>query len=246
MLRVDDLTVRYGSISAVQDVSIHVEPSEVVGVVGPNGAGKSTLLRAIAGVASPASGTIEFEGQSLVGERPERIAKRGLGFVPEGHRIISTLSVRDNLKLGATARRDRSTFDEDFENALDLFPVLRRYLDSPSAKLSGGEQQMLALARALVSRPRLLMLDEPTFGLAPALIDLVFSTLEVLRRDGVTILIVEQNALMTIEFADRSYVVRSGRIELSGTREELMGDSRLESAFMGFSGSEQSVVGGPA
>ena len=207
---------------------------EIVGVIGPNGAGKSTMLNAIAGVVPLSDGDIRLGDESLVGDRPERIVRRGVSLVPEGRRIFGRLTVGENLELGTTARSDRAAAAKDVEGVLELFPVLRGYYGSPAGKLSGGEQQMLAIGRALLSKPRLLMLDEPSLGLAPILIDRVFETLDELRSEGVTILLVEQNAARTVELADRTYVLRTGRIELSGSREELLRDARFEAVFMGF------------
>ena len=215
-------------------MSLEVSQGEIVGVIGPNGAGKSTMLNAIAGVVPPSDGDIRLGDESLVGDRPERIVRRGVSLVPEGRRIFGRLTVGENLELGTTARSDRAAAAKDVEGVLELFPVLRGYYGSPAGKLSGGEQQMLAIGRALLSKPRLLMLDEPSLGLAPILIDRVFETLDELRSQGVTILLVEQNAARTVELADRTYVLRTGRIELSGSREELLRDARFESVFMGF------------
>ncbi|MEZ5100113.1 MAG: ABC transporter ATP-binding protein [Thermoleophilia bacterium] len=234
MLVVDDLVVRYGSIAALQGVSLTVEPGEIVGVIGPNGAGKSTLMLAIAGGVPAASGTISFEGQPLLGVAPERVVERGISLVPEGRHIFSRLTVGENLLLGATPRTDKAEAARHREELLDLFPILREYLRTPAGRLSGGEQQMLAIARALLAKPKLLMLDEPSLGLAPIVIDRVFETLEELKAQGMTILLVEQNAARTVEVADRLYVLRTGVIELSGPSAELAHDPRFEEAFLGF------------
>jgi branched-chain amino acid transport system ATP-binding protein len=203
-------------------------------VIGPNGAGKSTLLLAIAGDVPAASGEVRFEGGSLAGEQPERIVQRGISLVPEGRHIFHQLTVGENLQLGATPRSDGETVEADRERILELFPVLRGYLRMPANRLSGGEQQMLAIARSLLARPRLLMLDEPSLGLAPIVIDRVFETLAQLRSEGVTILLVEQHAARTLELADRIYVLRTGSIELAGPSDELAQDPRFEEAFLGF------------
>jgi branched-chain amino acid transport system ATP-binding protein len=236
VLKVADLRVNYGSIAALQGISIEVSAGEIVGVIGPNGAGKSTLLNSLAGDVKATGGTAEFEDRSLLRVAPERIVRRGISLVPEGRHIFGRLSVGENLALGATGRRDKAAVRQDMDSVLDLFPILREYYKSPAGKLSGGEQQMLAIGRALLARPRLLMLDEPSLGLAPIVIDRVFQTLVALRDRGVTILLVEQNAVRTVELADRTYVLRTGRIELSGTRDELLHDRRFEEAFMGFVG----------
>jgi branched-chain amino acid transport system ATP-binding protein len=234
MLTVSELRVHYGGIPALQAISIEVRPGEIVGVIGPNGAGKSTLLKAVAGAVKATSGAIEFDGASILGEVPESIVRRGISLVPEGRHIFARLSVAENLQLGSTGRRDRSEVSRDLEAVLGLFPVLKGYYRSPAGKLSGGEQQMLAIARSLLARPRLLMLDEPSLGLAPIVIDRVFETLVELRSRGVTILLVEQNAARTVDLADRTYVLRAGRIELAGGRDELLHNRQFEEAFMGF------------
>jgi branched-chain amino acid transport system ATP-binding protein len=234
MLEVEKLVVRYGNITALQGISLRVERGEIVGVIGPNGAGKSTLLLAVAGDVPVATGDVRFDGQSLVGEPPEGIVQRGLSLVPEGRHIFHRLTVSENLGLGATARADRSALGDDLERVFELFPILHEYRGTQASRLSGGEQQMLAIGRALLARPALLMLDEPSLGLAPIVIDRVFETLEELRTDGLTILLVEQNAARTLELADRIYVLRTGTIELAGPSEELARNPRFEEAFLGF------------
>ncbi|MDX6561369.1 MAG: branched-chain amino acid transport system ATP-binding protein, partial [Gaiellales bacterium] len=206
MLELRDVSVSYGRIAAVQGLSLEVEQGEFVGLVGHNGAGKSTTLMTIAGALSPVSGDILLEGQSIVGLAPDEILRRGIALVPEGRRIFGRLSVGENVRIGATVRKDRKGVEEDIRNVVERFPVLQRYWNSSGAKLSGGEQQQLAIARALVSRPKVLLLDEPTLGLAPLMVDRVFDILEQLHASGTTILLVEQNAARTIEMADRTYV----------------------------------------
>jgi branched-chain amino acid transport system ATP-binding protein len=236
MLRVDDLRVHYGRITALRGVSFHVDEGEVVGMIGPNGAGKTTTLSTIVGFVAPAGGTITFEGRSIAGDAPERIVRRGITLVPEGRRIFSTLTVEENLLMGATIRRREA--GPDVERLLERFPILRTYFRQAAGKLSGGEQQQLAIARALLSRPKLLLLDEPSLGLSPLMVDLVFEVLDGLRQEGVTILLVEQNARRTLEFADRTYVLRNGGIELEGTRASLreLEKGEMEAAFLGFGG----------
>jgi branched-chain amino acid transport system ATP-binding protein len=234
MLTVRDLTVRYGRIPAVQGVSLEVGEGEVVGLVGPNGAGKSTTLAAIMGLVAPSDGTIEFVGETLIGAQTEAIARRGIALVQEGRHIFGTLTVEENLRIGATANPDPGRVDGVRERVLERFPILRRTYRSPAGRLSGGEQQQLAIARALLAEPRLLLLDEPSLGLAPLVVDLVFETLAEIRAEGVTILLVEQNVKRTIEFADRTYVLRTGRIALSGSRAELADIRELETAYLGF------------
>jgi branched-chain amino acid transport system ATP-binding protein len=232
MLRIDDLVVRYGSVTAVQGISLTVDEGEVVALVGPNGAGKSTTLNAVTGVVRPASGDIRFEGESIVGEVPEALVRRGIAMVPEGRHIFGSLTVAENLQLGATVRDDHDAIDADLKHVFELFPVLERYYETQADRLSGGEQQQLAIARALLSKPRLLLLDEPSLGLAPLMIDLVFEVMERLKADGSTILLVEQAAARAVDFADRSYVLRTGRIALSGTREDLADKADLAEAYL--------------
>jgi branched-chain amino acid transport system ATP-binding protein len=233
MLRIADLRVTYGRVPALHGISLEVAEDEVVAMVGPNGAGKTTTLSAIFGLVAPAGGTIEFEGESLLGQRPEKILRRGIALVPEGRHIFGSLTVGENLQLGTTARRDRARAASDLENALDRFPVLKSYYGTSAGNLSGGEQQQLAIARALLSRPRLLLLDEPSLGLAPVVIDVVFDVLAELRTEGVTILLVEQNAARAVEFADRAYILRTGRVAHSGTRDEILRMEDFETAYLG-------------
>jgi branched-chain amino acid transport system ATP-binding protein len=232
MLEVADLQVSYGPIAALRGVSLDVQAGEVVGLIGPNGAGKSTLLSTITGQVAPKAGSITFEGQALAGRGPERIVRSGIALVPEGREIFGSLSVAENLMIGATIRRDKEV-QADLEGHLDRFPVLRRYYRSSAAKLSGGEQQQLAIVRALMSRPKLLLLDEPSLGLAPLIVDLVFEVLGQLRETGVTVLLVEQNAARTIEFADRTYVLRNGSIVASGRSEELAATTDVAELYLG-------------
>ena len=233
MLRVDDLRVTYGRVPALHGISLHIDEGETVALVGPNGAGKTTTLAAAFGLVEIEHGSIEFEGESLIGARPEQILRKGLALVPEGRHIFGSLTVAENLELGTTARRDRRAAAEDLERMLERFPVLRTYYRTTAGTLSGGEQQQLAIARALLSRPRLLLLDEPSLGLAPVIIDVLFESLEELRREGVTILLVEQAAARAVEFADRSYILRTGRVAHSGTRDELLRMEDFESAYLG-------------
>lgn len=232
MLDVSELEVRYGSITALKKISLSVEKGEVIALVGMNGAGKSTTLNSIAGTVRPHSGEIEFEGSSILGQPPEDRVRNGIALVPEGRHIFGTLTVAENLRLGATTRSDRGAINDEIEASLERFPVLRRYYKMPADRLSGGEQQQLAIARALLSRPRLLLLDEPSFGLAPKMIDLVFETMAELKEDGVTILVVEQAAERAVAFADRAYALATGEIVLSGTREELA-DQNFGELYMG-------------
>jgi branched-chain amino acid transport system ATP-binding protein len=234
VLKITDLSVHYGRVRAVQNLTLEVNEGELVGLVGHNGAGKTTTLMTIAGVLRPVSGDVVFQGRSLVGMAPDAILRAGISLVPEGRRIFGRLTVGENLRIGATGRRDRKRVDDDLKRLLDRFPVLERDWGKSGAKLSGGEQQQLAIARALLAGPKLLLLDEPTLGLAPLMVDRVFEILDGLRKDGVTILLVEQNAARTIEISDRTYVMRSGgRIELHGTAEELAQRGDFETAYIG-------------
>lgn len=234
MLRLSDVWIHYGRIGAVQGLSLEVNEGEFVGVVGHNGAGKTTMLHAISGVLQPTSGAITFLGESIAGLPPDRILRAGISLVPENRRIFGRLTVGENLKIGTTGRTDRAGAGADIDRMLERFPVLGHYRDRSGAKLSGGEQQQLAIARALLARPKLLLLDEPTLGLAPLMVDRVFEILAELKQEGVTILLVEQNAARTIEVADRTYVLRSGgRIEFHGTAEELGRIADFEAAFIG-------------
>ena len=228
LLEVEGLDVHYGRVQAVRALSLEVRPGEIVTLLGPNGAGKTTTLTAIAGQHRKASGRIELDGRPILGLGPQPIASRGISLVPEGRRIFATLTVRENLLIGASSRKDRGGVNADIERELERFPVLRTYLDSEAGKLSGGEQQQLAISRALVGRPRLLLLDEPSLGLAPVLVDLVFDTIERLRADGLTILLVEQNASRALEVADRCYVMRSGELVLTAARGEVRAEDLAE------------------
>jgi branched-chain amino acid transport system ATP-binding protein len=234
VLTVDDLHVRYGSIAALRGISLEVRAGEAVGLIGPNGAGKTTTLAAIAGLVRASSGEIRLDGGAIGRESPEAIVRRGIALVPEGRQIFGTLTVAENLRLGRAIRRRDPELQADLERTLDLFPVLRRTYGSSAGKLSGGEQQQLAIARALILSPRLLLLDEPSLGLAPQVVNVVFDVLERLRGQGVTILLVEQVAGRTIQFADRTYVLRNGRVEASGTRAELSARQDLATLYMGF------------
>lgn len=233
MLKLNDVSVHYGRIPAVQQLSLEVGEGELVGLVGHNGAGKTTTLMTITGVLKPTAGDVTFEGRPIAGRSPDEILRSGISLVPEGRRIFGRLTVGENLRIGATSRRD-SAVENDIKGVVERFPVLGYHWDKSGAKLSGGEQQQLAIARALLSRPKLLLLDEPTLGLAPMIVDQVFEILQELHQEGVTILLVEQNAARTIEVADRTYVMRSGgRIQFHGTSEELAKIGDFESAYIG-------------
>jgi branched-chain amino acid transport system ATP-binding protein len=234
MLSVRDLTVRYGSTPALQELTIEVAEGEIVGLVGANGAGKSTALAAIFGLVPMAAGSVTYLGESLAGLEPEEIAARGIALVLEGRHIFTTLTVAENLDLGRTANPDRARTDAALERVLARFPVLRKTYGLPAGTLSGGEQQQLAIGRALISEPRLLLLDEPSLGLSPLLVDELFEVLGEIRGSGTTVLLVEQNVRRTAALADRIYVVRSGRIALAGRPRELAGMNAVDAAYLGF------------
>jgi branched-chain amino acid transport system ATP-binding protein len=234
LLTLSDVWVHYGRVAAVQGLSLEVAEGQLVGLVGNNGAGKTTTMSTIAGVLRPTSGTIAFEGKRIDGKAPDRVLRAGISLVPENRRIFKRLSVAENLQIGTSGRRDRAKAKQDIQEMLERFPVLERYYDTPGANLSGGEQQQLAIARALLSRPKLLLLDEPTLGLAPLIVDQVFELLESLKQEGSTILLVEQNAARTVSIADRVSIMRTGgRIEFEGSADELAARGGLESAYMG-------------
>ena len=231
LLEVEGLTVRYGPIVAVRGVSLHVEAGELVALLGANGAGKTSTLAAICGLHRARSGSIRFEGDEVTRLPPERIVRRGVALVPEGRRLFAGLSVAENLRLGgALGNRDGGRRDD----LLELFPALRARLDQPASSLSGGEQQQLAIARALMSNPRLVLLDEPTLGLAPMLVRVVFDLIAELReRERITVLLVEQNVHQALNACDRAYVLRTGRIEAQGTPSELRGSPEVAAAYLG-------------
>ena len=234
MLEVDRLDVRHGAVRALRDVSLAVAENEIVGVVGPNGAGKSTLLLTIAGALQPAGGAIRFRGEAIGAAAAENIARLGISMVPEGRRIFTRLTVEENLRLGTQMRRDRDGIERDFRQMLDLFPVLGERRSAPGGKLSGGEQQQLAIARALMTRPRLVLLDEPALGLAPLVIEAVYATLHRLRAEqALTLLLVEQSTYRVLANADRVYVLRHGRIALEGPSADL-DEKAVERAYFGY------------
>jgi branched-chain amino acid transport system ATP-binding protein len=233
LLEVTDLSVAYGSIQALRGVSLRVEPGEIVTLIGGNGAGKSTTLRTISGLLSPKKGTITFEGQPIHGQPPHVITRRGLVHVPEGRGIFANLTVAENLQLGAYSRHDRAAIAADRERALSLFPRVRERLTQIAGTLSGGEQQMVAIARALLARPRLLMLDEPSLGLAPQIVQTIFQVIRTINAEGTTILLVEQNASMALQVAHRAYVLEVGAIQMEGPAQELAASDEVRKAYLG-------------
>lgn len=232
MLEVRGLTTRYGAISALRDATLSVGTGEVVGLIGPNGAGKTTLLGSIAGLLAPASGSVTFDGTDITGAPPEKLLRSGLALVPEHRRIFTDLTVEENLKIGGVTVPARER-PELLEEMAERFPVLRDKWTTSAGYLSGGEAQQLAIARALMSKPRLLMMDEPSLGLAPVLVDVVFDLIASLRRQGRTLLVVEQNATRMLDVADRAYVLRSGEVVAEGTGAELRDRDDLFDTFIG-------------
>jgi branched-chain amino acid transport system ATP-binding protein len=233
LLRVSGLSVRYGPIAAVRDLSLEVGSGDVVSIVGPNGAGKTSLASAIAGIVPAAEGTIRFEETDLRTLLLEDVVRAGIALVPEGRHIFPSLTVAENLALGATVRPNRAEVQADTERYLAMFPILKLRYRQPAGQLSGGEQQQLAIARALMSRPRLLILDEPSLGLAPLIVDQVYDLLRTIHESGVSILLIEQNAARTFAFADRIMVMSGGEVRLSGTPAELAAHSAFDAAYFG-------------
>ena len=233
LLEVTDLQVAYGHIEAVQGISFEVHAGEIRTLVGANRAGKSTTLLALSGLVKPTSGSILFEGEELTRLKTHQIVERGLVQVAEGRAILTTLTVRENLELGAYRRKDRAAIATDLERVLTLFPRLQERLDGLAGNLSGGEQQMLAIGRALLARPRLLLLDEPSMGLAPLIVQGIFRTLREINAEGLTVFLVEQNVRQALKIADHGYVIENGRIVLSDSGERLLGDPKVLAAYMG-------------
>lgn len=233
VLSVEGLTVRYGAIEAVRGVSLAVPDGEITTLLGANGAGKSSILNAIMGLVSIAGGKVVLEGDDVAGEAPERIVRLGMTLTPEGRHVFANLTVMENLALGAASRRDRAEIGRTRDDMMELFPVLAERREQIAGTLSGGEQQMLAIARSLMSRPRILLLDEPSLGLAPQIVDTIFELISGLRERGLTILLVEQNVDLSLEIANRGYVMASGEIVMSGDAAELRRSAGVERAYMG-------------
>ncbi len=233
MLEVKDLKVAYGRVRAVKGISFSVDQGQVVTLVGTNGAGKTTTLKTISGLLQPESGEIWFDGQRIDKTPAHEVVTRGLAHSPEGRRIFPRLSVEENLRLGAFARRDRAGISSDLDRVFGLFPILKERRNQPAGTFSGGEQQMLAIGRAMMSKPKLLMLDEPSMGLSPLMMQRIMSTITELRSEGVTILLVEQNAQAALSLADHGYVLEVGKIVLDGTGEALLNDENVRKAYLG-------------
>ena len=233
MLELHDVHVAYGNIRALRGVSLRVAEGELVALIGANGAGKTTTLRTISGLLRPTQGTITFEGTEIQRAATDRIVSLGISHCPEGRRIFAGLTVRENLVMGAVSRGDQTAVSADMEMVFGLFPLLKERLKQAGGTLSGGEQQMLAIGRALMSRPRLLLLDEPSLGLAPQMVERIFETIEELKRQGRTILLVEQNVHHALDIADRAYVMETGRITLEGPAPVLRHDPLVEQSYLG-------------
>lgn len=233
MLKIRDLNVHYGGIHALRGVSLNVPEEKIITLVGANGAGKSTLLRTISGLVPATSGSIEFLGQKITGVPSFKIVQEGIAMAPEGRKVFVSLSVYENLLMGAYNRRDHEEINADLDTVFKIFPRLLERKGQTAATLSGGEQQMLAVGRALMSRPKLLMLDEPSLGLAPLLIKEVFRVIQEIHSQGTTILLIEQNAMAALQIADYGYVMETGNIVLEGTGHELLSDERVKKAYLG-------------
>ena len=233
MLEVDKINVYYGDIHILWDVSFKVNKGELVSIVGSNGAGKTTILKTVCGILHPRTGTIKFLGQEIHSLPPEKIVELGVTLIPEGRRLFTQMTVEENLLIGAYNKRARDSIEDSLEWVFQLFPILKERRKQMAGTLSGGEQQMLAIARGLMSKPKLLMLDEPSLGLAPKLVVTIFKTIEELKKEGITLLLVEQNVYLALQTANRAYVLENGRIVLSGKSSDLLHDKRVKEAYIG-------------
>lgn len=233
MLSIQDIDVFYGNIQALRGVSLEVEKGEIVSLIGANGAGKTTTLKAISGLIHPKRGKIEFEGEDISKKPAQEIVKRRISHVPEGRRVFAQMTVYENLELGAYLRKDKEGIKNSFQRVYDRFPILQERKYQKAGTLSGGEQQMLAIGRALMSQPKLLLLDEPSMGLAPLLVQEIFNIIKEINEAGTTILLVEQNANMALSIADKAYVLETGKIALSGTAQELQQSEEVRKAYLG-------------
>ena len=233
MLTVNNLAVHYGVIEAIREVSFEVKEGEIVSLIGANGAGKSTILKAVSGLIRPSQGEIVYEGTPITTATPKQIVEKGISQVPEGRHIFSGMTVLENLEMGAFLRKDKNEVEKDLQLVFDRFPILKERKNQDAATLSGGEQQMVAMGRALMSRPRLLLLDEPSMGLAPILIKEIFHIIEEINRTGTTVLLIEQNAKMALKIANRGYVLETGNVVQTGTGEELLKSDIIQKAYLG-------------
>lgn len=233
MLQVKDLSISYGAIQAVRHVDFEVKKGEIVTLIGANGAGKSTILKTISGIVKPQSGSIEYQNESLVGKKAPQIVAAGVSQVPEGRHVFPTMTVMENLQLGSYLQKDRSQIEARLQEIYQMFPILKERQHQDAATLSGGEQQMLVMARAMMANPDLLLLDEPSMGLAPIYIQKVFDIIQKINAQGTTILLIEQNAHQALSIADRGYVIASGEIQLTGSGEKLLNDPQVKRAYLG-------------
>ena len=233
MLTLDNVSVNYGAIEALTGISMHVETGEVVTLIGANGAGKTTTLRTITGLLEPREGKIIFEGEDISGRATHRLVAKGISMSPEGRGVFANLSVRENLQMGAYLKKDKRVIAADMERAFKMFPRLKERESQKAGTLSGGEQQMLAIGRALMSQPRLLLLDEPSLGLAPLVVHTIFEAIDEIKGKGTTILLVEQNAHAALKHSDRAYVLETGKIVMEGSSRELAADPRIKEAYLG-------------
>ena len=233
MLKVTDLTVHYGAIQALRGISFDVNQGEIITLIGSNGAGKTTTLHSVSNIIKKTSGKVEFENVDITNVSPDAIVKTGLIQVPEGRRVFANMSVKENLEMGAYTRKDKAGIKADMEKVYELFPRLKERIKQLSGTLSGGEQQMLAMGRALMSKPKLLLLDEPSMGLAPILVDEIFSIIQEINKTGTTILLVEQNAYKALSIADRAYILETGTVIKSGKASDLINDEAVKSAYLG-------------
>jgi branched-chain amino acid transport system ATP-binding protein len=233
MLTLDNVSVNYGAIEALTGISMHVDQGEVVTLIGANGAGKTTTLRTITGLLQPRDGKITFEGEDIGGRPTHRLVARGISMSPEGRGVFANLSVRENLQMGAYLNKDKRRIASDMERAFQMFPRLKERESQKAGTLSGGEQQMLAIGRALMSQPRLLLLDEPSLGLAPLVVHTIFEAIDEIRGKGTTILLVEQNAHAALNHSDRAYVLETGRIVMEGPSRQLAADPKIKEAYLG-------------
>lgn len=233
MLKIQDLNVYYGGIHALKDVNLNINKGEIVTLIGANGAGKTTTLRTISGLERPRSGNIVYKDKDLKTSSASNIVKLGISHSPEGRRIFATMSVMENLEMGAFTRNDKANIKKDMEHVFSLFPILLDRKTQTAGTLSGGEQQMLAIGRALLSRPELLLLDEPSLGLAPLIVRDIFSIIKDINEEGTTILLVEQNANMALQCADRAYIIQNGKIDFEGSTKELLNNEKVKTAYLG-------------
>ncbi|MBQ4092498.1 MAG: ABC transporter ATP-binding protein [Firmicutes bacterium] len=233
MLEIRNLVVSYGGIEAVKDISIDVEEGQIITLIGANGAGKSTTLKSIAGIVKPKNASIKFMGEEIVGKTPDYIVSKGITLVPEGRRVFSNLTVAENLKIGAYLKKDKAQIKEDMEYVYSLFPRLKEREWQLAGTLSGGEQQMLAVGRALMSHPKLIMMDEPSLGLAPLIVRDIFEIIKTINKEGITVLLIEQNANMALKVADKGYVMETGVIKMEGTGAELLANEEIKEAYLG-------------